>query len=96
MLEPRIRRKRRRHEPFGTALAQTVEDVEIHEVHDSQDDEHESDFGTDQFHSLTGVIYELGGAERERDVADVDQVKAHDKQVIDGGGEFPVAMKRVD
>ncbi len=65
----------------------------MHSAEDQQDHTH---LVAQQFDGCTRRADDGRRLQREGDEADVDQVEAHDQQVIDRVGELGVAMKSVD
>ena len=78
------------------AAADSREDIEVEEVHAAEDQQDHSHFVAEKFDGGTGGVNDLRGFEGEGDEPDVDQVEADDQQMIDGVGQFAVAMECVD
>ena len=78
------------------ASSHAAEDEEIEEVHAAEDEQHHAYLhrqGFNTFFSSGDGVAEFQG---EADVAEVDEVKADDEQVIDGIGEGLIAVEDVD
>src|SRR5688572_29706358 len=76
--------------------AHAAEDEEVKEVHAAEYDQHHADLYRERFDGLCGSGHDIAELEGHADVAEVDQVKPDDKQVIDGIGECLVAVEDVD
>src|SRR5215213_1582984 len=81
--------------PDGAA-AHAAENEKIEEVHPAQDEKHHAYLHGQGFNALLGSIDGVAELQGQADVAEIDEVKADDKQVVDGIGEGFVAMKDVD
>ena len=77
------------------AAAHLRKNEQIEEVHDAEDDENQADFGAEDFQGGAGVGGLVAVFQGECDVADVDEVKADDQEVIDRIGQRRVAVKAV-
>lgn len=58
------------------------EHKQIEEVHETQHKEHESDLCAQVFNRFLGVLFRRSVFQRERHVADVDEVKPDHEQVV--------------
>lgn len=79
-----------------TALSQAGKDQQVKEVHDAEREQHDAHFPAQDFEHTLRTINRLSSLEVERDEADVDEVKAHDEQVIHTVREFRVALEALD
>ena len=71
-------------------------DEEIEEVHESQNQQYPADFGAQRFQYTLQVGRFVVRFERQRDEAEVDQVKADEEQMIDRIGEGLVPEETID
>jgi hypothetical protein len=78
------------------APAHFAEDVEIEEVHPAEDEEHRADLGAEVFDHLLEACGLGAVFEGERHVADIDEIKADEEEVIDGIGERLVTVEGID
>src|SRR5687768_9444161 len=65
------------------ASSHAAEDEQIEEVHPAEDEEHHSDLYRQGFNALLSSGDCIAELEGQTDVAEVDQVKADNEQVID-------------
>ena len=78
------------------AAAHTAEYEEIKEVHAAEDEQHHADFDGKGFNALFRRLNGVAEFQSQTDVAEVDQVKADDEQVINRVGEGFVAVEDVN
>ena len=78
------------------AASHATEDEEVEEVHAAENNQHHTDFYGQRFNPFLGVVDEITEFEGQGDIAKVDQVKAHDEQVVDRVGERLVAVKHIN
>ena len=80
----------------GCAAAHAAENEQIEEVHAAKDEQHHAYLHGQGFNALFGSLDGVAKLQGQADVAEVNEVKADDEQVVDGIGEGFVAMKDVD
>src|ERR1051325_1826959 len=78
------------------AAAHAAEDEEVEEVHPAEDEEHHADLDGESLDALFGAGNDVTKFQGETDVAEVDEIKTDDEQVVDGVGERFVAVEDVD
>ena len=80
----------------GSAPAHAAEDEEVEEVHPAKDEKHHADLYRQGFNALLSCCDGVPELQGQSNVAEVDQVKTDDEQVIDRIGEGFVAVEDVD
>src|SRR5215213_4955755 len=65
-------------------------------MHSAEDEKHHADFDGKGFNALFSRLDGVAEFQGQADVAEIDQVKADDEQVIDGVSEGFVAVKDVN
>ena len=78
------------------APSHATEDEEIEEVHAAEHEQHHAYLHRQGFNTLFSAGDRVAEFQGEADVAEVNEVKADDEQVIDGIGEGVVAVEDVD
>src|SRR5689334_19512716 len=78
------------------ASSHATEDEEIEEVHAAEDEQHHAYLHRQGFNTLFSAGDRVAEFEGEADVAEINEVKADDEQVVDGIGEGVVAVEDVD
>jgi hypothetical protein len=77
------------------ALSHFGKDEEIEEVHEAEDQQHATDFRAEDFEGFFAVAGCATVFKGQADVANVDQIKTDDQEMIDGIGEPFVPMKAI-
>ena len=72
------------------------EEEDIKEVHSTQNQEDETDLGSENLKDVLIVNDRFDDLEVEDDKAKVDQIKAHNQQVVNAVGEFFVSLATID
>jgi len=72
-----------------TTLSHTRENVEVEEVHQAENQEHQSHLRAQDLDRLGEILRLVPFLQRESDEADVDQVEPDDEEVVDGVRERP-------
>ena len=80
-------------ESSDNAPAQVVEHIQIKEMHHSQHHKHQPDLVADQFNCLACIDDGGGCLQSQRNIADVDQIKADHQQMIHGIGQLHILVK---
>ena len=91
-----MRRERGRRALEQRAPAHSAKDVEVEEVHAAEDEQDRADLGAEVLDQFLQARRLRSVPQGERDVADIDQVEADEKQVIDGIRERLIAVKGID
>src|SRR5215216_836463 len=78
------------------APSHAAEDKQVEEVHPAEDEEHQAYLNGQGFNALLCRGDRVAEFQGQADVAEIDEVKADDEQVIDGIGEGFVAVEDVD
>jgi len=65
-------------------------------MHDTEHKHHHADLATDGFQHFSNICGSDALLQRERNVTDVDKVKANDKEVIDRVGQSFVAAEGIN
>src|SRR5271156_5764380 len=65
-------------------------------MHRAQHEQYDAELVTDQFNSRPSRLHLSAGSQGERHIADVDEIKADHKQVIDGIRQLTVAVEGID
>src|SRR6185436_13197523 len=92
----RVGEKRRLLDRRLRAFSHPGKNVQIGKMHDSEDHQHHSDLVAQQLDGFAQVVRVRGGSQRQRDVTDVNQIEAHNQQVIDRIGQLDVGVEGVD
>src|SRR4029453_3215397 len=91
-----LRRNRRRHSLKKCATTHFREHENVEEVHGAKHEHDHADLATDRFEHFANICGSDALLQGQRDVADIDKIKAHDKEVIDRVGQSFVAAKRIN
>ncbi len=78
------------------ALPHLREDVEVEEVHATEDEQHGTDLGAQRLDQLLHIGRLVAILQREGDVADINEIEADDEQMIDRVGQRLIAVKGID
>lgn len=81
---------------FLSAFPQAEEDEEVREVHCTEDEYDDAEFGAEKFHESGGRADDGARLEGQGDVPEVDEVESHDEQFVDGVCEGIVAFEDID
>ncbi len=81
---------------FLGAFAEAEEYEEVAKVHGSQYQDDDANFGTEKFDQLGVAVDQGAGFQGQGDVAEVDQVKSDQKQLVHGIGKGIVAFENID
>src|SRR5215216_634284 len=73
-----------------------AEDKQVEEVHPAEDEKHQTYLYGQGFNALFRCGNDVAELQGQADVAEVDEVKADDEQVIDRVGEGFIAVEDVD
>lgn len=77
------------------AFAQLKENEHIEEVHTPEYKDNGANLQAQDFHYLTALDGCFPDFQRVHCVANVDEIEANEQQVIDGLGQFLIAMENV-
>src|SRR5437870_2266075 len=64
------------------ALPHVREHAQVEEVHRAEDEQYESDLGAEELDGLLQRVRLVAVFQRQRDVADVDEIEADDQQMV--------------
>ena len=81
---------------FFTVTAQAIEDVEIEEVHCPEYEQDRSDLGTHQFQGRSHRVCRAVCCQCLSHIADIDQVKTDNQQMIHRCRKLCVSAKGID
>src|SRR6266550_504041 len=91
-----LRRNRWRHSLQPCAPAHLRKHQDVEEMHRAENEHDHADLTTDRFEHFSNICGSDALLQRERYVADIDKVKADDKEVIDRIGQSFVAAERIN
>src|SRR6266576_5001958 len=91
-----LRRNWGRHSLQKCAPAHFRKHQDVKEVHGAKHEHDHADLATDRFEHFANICGSDALLQRERYVADIDKVKADDKEVIDRIGQSFVAAERIN
>src|SRR5882724_255929 len=91
-----LRRNWGRHSQQKCAPAHFRKHQDVEEMHDAKHEHDYADLATDRFEHFANICGSDALLQRKRYVADIDKIKAHDKEVIDRIGQSFVAAERIN
>src|SRR6266550_5346036 len=91
-----LRRNWGRHSLQKCAPAHFRKHQDVKEVHGAKHEHDHADLATDRFEHFANICGSDALLQRERYVADIDKIKADDKEVIDRIGQSFVAAERIN
>src|SRR5258708_8605700 len=91
-----LRRNRRRHSLQKCAPAHFRKHQGVEEMHRAENEHDHANLTTDRFEHFSNICGSDALLQRERYVADIDKIKAHDKEMIDRIGQSFVAAERIN
>ncbi len=88
-----LRRDWWRHPLQKGASAHFGEDEDVEEMHAAEHEHHYADFTTDCLKHSAEICGRNALSQSKRDVADIDEIKANNEQMVDRIGQLFVAVK---